>query len=239
MSSIDNIWDDPVESEPRPAQQPLFLDGSDDETPVAKQKTPAPNNDDVDIDAMFADIEDDDEFSLKPLGPSVDTEALRKEAEARHGRNLPPLTPHAIMSSSPPRPTADDGRGASGTGEKGKGKDDAKPRRKAAVLDEGRLLGPDGFPKLIKDIKNFRTKGKGHEVRSLGLIVNQFLNILQAADLDRLLRVYGYWTHALYPKTVFKDTVDRIEKLCHSKRMNVWYPSFTFTLNAQARYRLR
>jgi hypothetical protein len=25
----------------------------------------------------------------------------------------------------------------------------------------------------------------------------------------------------MYPKTQFKDTVDRVEKLCHSKRMHV------------------
>ena len=43
----------------------------------------------------------------------------------------------------------------------------------------------------------------------------------QATDLDRALQVYQFWTHKLYPKTRFKETVDRVEKLCHSKRMQV------------------
>ena len=33
--------------------------------------------------------------------------------------------------------------------------------------------------------------------------------------------VYQYWIHDLYPKEQFKDTVGRVEKLCHSRRMNV------------------
>ena len=36
-----------------------------------------------------------------------------------------------------------------------------------------------------------------------------------------MLQVYQFWTHKLYPKTRFKETVDRVEKLCHSKRMQV------------------
>jgi replication fork protection complex subunit Csm3/Swi3 len=39
--------------------------------------------------------------------------------------------------------------------------------------------------------------------------------------LDRVLQLYQFWTHKLYPKTRFKETVDRVEKLCHSKRMQV------------------
>lgn len=40
-------------------------------------------------------------------------------------------------------------------------------------------------------------------------------------DLDRVLQIYQFWSHKLYPKTRFKETVDRVEKLCHSKRMQV------------------
>jgi len=43
----------------------------------------------------------------------------------------------------------------------------------------------------------------------------------QATDLDRVLQVYQFWAHKLYPKTRFKETIDRVEKLCHSKRMQV------------------
>ncbi|KAF8274886.1 replication fork protection component Swi3-domain-containing protein [Lactarius quietus] len=84
--------------------------------------------------------------------------------------------------------------------------DDGKKKRKPIPrLDEARLLGKNGLPQLIKDTKNFKPKGKGHE----------------AADLDRVLQVYQFWSHRLYPKTRFKETVDRVEKLCHSKRMQV------------------
>ncbi|KIJ68909.1 hypothetical protein HYDPIDRAFT_36026 [Hydnomerulius pinastri MD-312] len=69
----------------------------------------------------------------------------------------------------------------------------------------GRLVGPSGFPQLIKDTKGFKPKGKGHE----------------HTDLNRILQVYQFWTHRMYPKTSFEDTVDRVEKLCHSRRMQV------------------
>ncbi|KAG2132686.1 Swi3-domain-containing protein, partial [Suillus cothurnatus] len=58
---------------------------------------------------------------------------------------------------------------------------------------------------LIQNIKDFKVKGKGHE----------------RSDLQRILQVYQFWSHRLYPKTPFKDTVERVEKLCHSKRMQV------------------
>lgn len=41
-----------------------------------------------------------------------------------------------------------------------------KKRRVVAKMDETRLLGPAGFPKLREDLKKVRIKGKGHEVRS-------------------------------------------------------------------------
>ena len=39
-----------------------------------------------------------------------------------------------------------------------------KPKQRAK-LDENRLLGDMGFPQLVKDIKHFRPRGKGREVR--------------------------------------------------------------------------
>lgn len=35
------------------------------------------------------------------------------------------------------------------------------------------------------------------------------------------MRVYNFWTHKLHPKLKFRDTVLRIEKLCHSRRLQV------------------
>ncbi|KAG5645243.1 hypothetical protein DXG03_006660 [Asterophora parasitica] len=213
MDSIDDIWDNPIDTtgnddEPQASssKQPLFLaDSVDDEVP-RPPPSKAPDFD-VDIDAMFADVENDDEaFNIQPLTSKLDSEALRREAEARHKRNMPTLTPHAILSSSPPREIGDgEARSTSKAPGGEKTKDGKKERRKPVRLDEGRLLGPTGFPKLIKDTKDFKIKGKGYEV----------------TDMNRLLQVYGYWTHEMYPKTTFRDTVERVEKLCHSKRMNV------------------
>ncbi|CAK5277676.1 unnamed protein product [Mycena citricolor] len=107
----------------------------------------------------------------------------------------------AITSSSPAHRLRDDNaKDGDGVGKDGP----VKSKRKIARLDEGRLVAENyGFPRLIQDVKYVKIKGKGHE----------------ASDLNRLLQVYQFWTHGLYPKTPFKETVDRVEKLCHSKRM--------------------
>jgi len=39
-----------------------------------------------------------------------------------------------------------------------------KKRKIVARMDETRLLGPTGFPRLVGDIKKIKIKGKGHEV---------------------------------------------------------------------------
>ncbi|KAG6898376.1 hypothetical protein C0992_009051 [Termitomyces sp. T32_za158] len=207
MDSLENIWDDPVDKAPTHPQsgssshQPLFLADSDEEN---SHQPPQKDVPDVDIDAMFAEVEaEDDPFSFKPLTSNINTDALTREAEARHKKSMPSLTPHAIMSSSPPRDPGNDQTSKQAGGKKGK--EGVKEKRKPMRLDEGRLLGPHGFPKLIKDTKNFKVKGKGYE----------------ATDLNRLLQIYGYWTHEMFPRTTFRDTVQRIEKLCHSKRMHV------------------
>lgn len=156
-------------------RQALFLADSDDEDVINAIRSPgqhvqkAPPSVDIDIDAIFADVDDDDDlFSFKPLAPALDTEALRREAELRHKNNVPPLTPHAILpSSSPPRDTGPNQAAKSNQGGAEAGKEGRKERRKPVRLDEGRLLGPTGFPQLIKNKKNFRTKGKGHEVDSI------------------------------------------------------------------------
>ncbi|KAF8892542.1 replication fork protection component Swi3-domain-containing protein [Infundibulicybe gibba] len=198
------------EDSPRPAkrQRPaLFLSDSDEDdekNDASKLQQNAPPELDIDIDAMFAGVEDDEDdelFNPKPMAAGLDVASLEREAEARHKKAAPSLTPYQVMpSSSPPRDVGH-------TGEQGqtKEKDEKKPKKKVARLDEARLLGPDGFPQLIKDTKHFKIRGKGHE----------------AADLNRILQIYQFWTHRLYPKTPFKDTVNRVEKLCHSRRMNV------------------
>ncbi|KAG0707700.1 replication fork protection component Swi3-domain-containing protein [Suillus ampliporus] len=216
--SLDDIWDAPisptravtphsdtVSSQKRP-REALFLSDSDNEDEQPAPKRPTSSAPRPDVDALFADIdkdelEEEDDLRYKPLAPALDLEALRKQAAVKHA-----LTPHQILaSSSPPR---DVGPGEDDEGEKGnkgKGKEEKKERKKVPTLDEGMLVGATGFPQLIANVKDFRVKGKGHE----------------QSDLHRILQVYQFWTHKLYPKTPFKDTVERIEKLCHSKRMQV------------------
>jgi replication fork protection complex subunit Csm3/Swi3 len=118
---------------------------------------------------MFQDIEDeDDALAFQPLAPALDVEALRRQAIAKHANLnvIPSLTPHAILSSSPPRDSGGDDNGGKGKS-KGDtaGKDgERKERKKIARMDETRLVGPNGFPALIQSTKGFVPKGKGHEV---------------------------------------------------------------------------
>jgi replication fork protection complex subunit Csm3/Swi3 len=187
MASLDEIWDAPVSSTspkaPRqldlddddallepPAKrqrQALFLsDSEDDDQPgasVPRGATRAPPRVvnplvDEDVEALFADAENDEQLSFKRIG-DLDIAAMEKEAEERHRRAMP-LTPHPVMPSSSP---ARDGEATATSGTKGKEKEPIK-RRKPLVLNENLLLGPTGFPDLISQLKDFKVKGKGHEV---------------------------------------------------------------------------
>ncbi|KAI0647088.1 replication fork protection component Swi3-domain-containing protein [Trametes meyenii] len=233
MASLDDIWDAPAESSARPkspprtagsndgddvahsspvpakrlpaSSRPLFYDsGSDNDAPAPSKSRYAPNSgaNKPDIDALFDGLDDDPDFAFQDLAPSLDVAALKRKAEAKIA-----LTPHQILpSSSPPRDFGDEDGGAKGKEGEKKSKDTAPgKKKKRAILDEGRLMGPDGFPALVKQAKDFKPKGKGHELQ----------------DLNRLLNVYQFWAHKMYPHTHFSDTVQRVEKLCHSKRMNV------------------
>ncbi len=63
---------------------------------------------------------------------------------------------HAIHSSSPPPGGADGDKDEEGEGEKGK-----KGRRAIPKIDETRLLGKDGLPALVRQVKTFKPRGKG------------------------------------------------------------------------------
>ncbi|KAF5373552.1 hypothetical protein D9758_000593 [Tetrapyrgos nigripes] len=186
--------------------EPLFLPDIDDDS-----QNPPPQ--DIDIDEIFKDLEDDDLFNLPaPSRQAFDVEAVKRKADAEYKRSAAAAklsTPRPILpSSSPPRDLGDGVGTVGGKGQSGAGKTskdgEPKERRKPMRLDEARLIGPTGFPQLIQSTKNFRIKGKGHE----------------ATDLNRLMQIYQYWTHSMYPKSQFRDTVERVEKLCHSKRMH-------------------
>jgi replication fork protection complex subunit Csm3/Swi3 len=183
-SSLDSIWDEPaienspkrphvsepVDDEddiPRATKRPrsaLFLSDVDDsDEDVGPSRKPAghtaPPPQEVDMDALFAEFDDDD-LALQPLPARIDEEAVTRRAEARY-RNMPGLTPHQIMPSSSPSRDVDE---RTKNGKTDKGDNEKKARRKILKLDESRLLGSNGFPELIKMTKDFKIKGKGHEV---------------------------------------------------------------------------
>lgn len=185
MDPLASIWDDPVSparsrrddkddsdgdnisSRPEKRQrQPLFLADSDEDDDMASTRLTrnAPAEQDIDVDKIFAEVDDDDDpFTFAPLAPALDTEALRRQAEERHKKTALSLTPHEVLpSSSPQRDTSKEKNDGAEANEGNK--EPRKERRKPVNLDEGRLMGPNGFPQLIKETKNFRVKGKGHEV---------------------------------------------------------------------------
>lgn len=119
-------------------------------------------------------FDDDEEYQGLNWGG---VEAAEKEAAAKMKKYAhPPLTPHAILPSSSPPPEGPGEEGQSKKKGKEKEKEEKKPRKKPMVLNESLLVGPQGFPRLINDLKAFKPKGKGHEVGLLrpshGLICN-------------------------------------------------------------------
>lgn len=193
--ALDSIWDEPITKSPspptrsrdedddddeifRPAKRPrstLFLEDPDEEDnddvapPPARDAPPPGTNASArpDIDALFEDLDDDAPYGNADGADSrpFDLEAYRREALKRAEREAPSssFTKYAVQSSSPPPEGAGDK--AEGTAGK-KGKNGEKEKMPRAKLDETRLLGKDGLPALVQLAKDFKPKGKGHEVRS-------------------------------------------------------------------------
>ncbi|KAE9983236.1 hypothetical protein EG328_010177 [Venturia inaequalis] len=81
-----------------------------------------------------------------------------------------------------------------------------KKRQPVAKLDDTRILADPGIPKLQRISKTrLKFRGKGHEF----------------SDVAQLLRTYQLWLDDLYPRAKFADGLAMIEKLGHSKRMQV------------------
>lgn len=79
-----------------------------------------------------------------------------------------------------------------------------KRRAPQAKLDDERLLGPMGIPKIRDDLrKKIRFRGKGHELQ----------------DLGKFIELYQFWAHELFPKAKFRDAVKMIGKVGKSKSM--------------------
>lgn len=68
-----------------------------------------------------------------------------------------------------------------------------------------RLKGPRGLLALQSSFKDVKYKGKGHEKE----------------DLDTVMTLLEQWTHRLFPKFTFDDTLDRLEQLGHKKIVSV------------------
>ncbi|CAG8948376.1 unnamed protein product [Penicillium salamii] len=112
----------------------------------------------------------------------------------------------------PDKNLSENNTNTAGTGDSalGLGLDDevkvTKKRQPVAKLDEARLLSQPGIPKLRQSAKRkLRFKGKGHEF----------------SDATRLLNFYQLWLDDLYPRAKFADGLSIIEKLGHSKRIQV------------------
>ena len=173
---------------------PLFLPSDDEEpedaaaaaAPNASANANARRNDannntnpNPDIDALFDGLDDMDD-GFQELAPALDLDALRREADARNARavraelsaaNIPAAESSTTASSAAAKNNNNNNGGRGGGGAldgldgDGDGEEDGKKKRKPLPkLDETRLLGKDGFPQLLKDTKNFKPKGKGHEV---------------------------------------------------------------------------
>ena len=81
-----------------------------------------------------------------------------------------------------------------------------KKRKPVPKLDESRLLSQGGVPRLRKITKSrLKFRGKGHEF----------------SDISTLLNTYQLWLDDLYPRAKFRDALMMVEKLGHSKRIQV------------------
>ncbi|USP74014.1 Chromosome segregation in meiosis protein 3 [Curvularia clavata] len=81
-----------------------------------------------------------------------------------------------------------------------------KKREPAPKLDDQRLLSDPGIPRLRKISKDrLRFKGKGHEY----------------GDIARMLNMYQLWLDDLYPRAKFADALAIVEKVGHTKRMQI------------------
>ncbi|EMD38450.1 hypothetical protein CERSUDRAFT_93984 [Gelatoporia subvermispora B] len=184
--ALDDIWDAPiVQSPPRTTssansalssspvsganagrlRSTLFLDSDDSEPesnkpPVTYASRPPAER--PDIDALFDDLDDDPELAVRELAPSLDLDTLRREADAK---NAGSLASDPLSLDNPTVASQPDGEALNQQG-KDHG-DENKKRKPVPRLDEARLLGPDGFPALVKQVKNFQPRGKGHEASLL------------------------------------------------------------------------
>jgi len=164
MATIDDLWDEPIESEPTPhlvtkpatSEDPLFLQSDSDNEGGAGATGSRPSKAPDDIGALF-EVDDDDENGQLS---NVTYEQLRKDALS--GGKVPDDGPSNEGDEGAKEDTS---KGAlAAKSKKGEDEDRQTTKRTIPKLDEGLLLSEKGIPALIKDAKRWRPKGKGHEV---------------------------------------------------------------------------
>ena len=226
MATIDDLWDEPVEYESAPltgkpatSEDPLFLQSDSDNEGGTGGADPSASRAPDDIEALF-DVDDDDENGQLL---NVTYEQLRNDAQS--GGKVPDDgPPNEGNQGAKEDPQKGASTSKSQSNEKGDGGDGETVKRTIPKLDEGLLLSDKGIPALIKDAKGWQPKGKGHEVCHFNQLFQMQLMAhrnRQVSDLNRLIRMYQYWAHQMYPRHTFNDTIERVEKLTHSRRMHV------------------
>lgn len=81
-----------------------------------------------------------------------------------------------------------------------------KKRKPVPKLDESLLMSQKGLPRLRKITKSrLKFRGKGHEF----------------SDMSKLLDTYQLWLDELYPRVKFRDGLAMVEKLGHTRRLQV------------------
>lgn len=169
MATIDDLWDEPIESEPAPhlavnpvtsSEDPLFLQSdSDNEGRMAaagSRQSKAPD----DIGALF-DVNDDDDDDGNGQLSNVTYEQLRKDASSggKVSSDRPSDEENQGAKEDPPK----EGLTVNFKSNKGDDGSPASTKRKIPKLNEELLLSEKGIPALIKDAKRWQPKGKGHE----------------------------------------------------------------------------
>ena len=93
-----------------------------------------------------------------------------------------------------------------------------------------RIFSEKGLLHIEKEFPKLKFKGKGHEVSSPKMhdynstcttFFSCVISFLQTSDLKYLLQQYEHWANSMYPKLIFKDVTDRIERLARTKEFKV------------------
>jgi replication fork protection complex subunit Csm3/Swi3 len=204
---------------PVTSEDPLFLQSdSDNEGGTGAAGSRPPSKAPDDIGALF-DVDDDDENGQLS---NVTYEQLRKDA--RSGGKVPDDGPsnegNEGADEDPSKATK------SKSNKKDEDGDKATTKRTIPKLDEGLLLGEKGIPALIKDAKQWRPKGKGHEVSffdqsfQVHLCGSSEMSDFGPQSSHQDVPILG---SPDVPTTYVQRHIERVEKLTHSRRMHVCF----------------